>query len=82
MTEVRAKFWTMAAVWGCAKALAVMLLTQYGHALDGRVPAFGYGPCLLLVVGIWTVKQDFLDWLLPLLIRWTVDFDEALETDL
>lgn len=82
MTEVRAKFWALAAAWGCAKALVLMGLLQYGHALDERIPTFGYGPCLLFIVAAWAVRQDFLDWLLGLLVRWTVDFDEALEEDL
>lgn len=76
MSEIRAKFWAVCAVWGLVKAGVLMALLAWGHALDERLPALAYGPCLLLVLGHWLLAQEALDYCVPLLVRWVVPEDD------
>ncbi len=76
MSEPKLKFWAMNAAWGLLKAGLLTGLLAYGHALDERLPAFAYGPCLLLVAVHWVITQDALDYMLPFFVRWVLPDDE------
>ncbi len=66
----------MNAAWGTLKALILMGLLTYGHALDERLPALAYGPCLVLVLVHWVLVQETLDYLLPVFVRWCLPPEE------
>ncbi len=76
MTDVKAKFWALNAAWGLLKAGLLTVLLAYGHALDERLPALAYGPCLILVLVHWVLVQEAMDYMLPVFVRWCLPDDE------